>query len=225
LSPWRCKPRARRRVTAHGVNGHGVNGHGVLARWAWRVTSGLASLPLTLFVGCASGPAAAVPKSPLPQPTPVDAHLTSASLLWRVSPLPHQGARQTVRRFFESVARESGPQLESLFAEDALFHRPNQPATPAAIAWLRRLSTGDYTLTAVSAAVPVQLLDHTSSQRLAGHRTVHLQPQSGEVLAMVTLPLTVGHNPALWGTEMQLVLTPREGEWQIREVWEDYTSR
>jgi ketosteroid isomerase-like protein len=185
----------------------------------------VALLPAATLIACASGPTASVPKAPLPRPTPVDSQLTSLSLVWRASPIPHQGARQTVRRFFDSVAREAGPQLESLFAEDALFHRPDQPATPAVIAWLRRLSAGDYTLTALSTAVPVHLLDHASSRRLAAYRTLHLQPQAGEVLAIVSLPATSGQTPALWGSEMQLVLTPRGGQWQIREVWEDYTSR
>lgn len=169
-----------------------------------------------------SGPVASLPPA---RPAPVEAQLVSPSLIWRWSPAPHEGARLTVRRFFDSVARESGPQLEELFAEDALFHRPNQPATPAAIAWLRRLSAGDYASAVVSTTVPIQLLDHTSLQRLAAYRTVHLQPQAGEVLAVVSLPGTTPQNATLWGSEMELLLTPQDGEWQIREIWEDYGAR
>lgn len=155
----------------------------------------------------------------------MDAQLSSSSLVWRTSPLSQHGARQTVRKFFEIVARESGPQLESLFAEDALFHRPNQPATPAAPAWLRRLATNDYTQHTVTSDVPIQLLDHASSRHLGTYRAIHLQPQSGELLAVVALPPGQSQNPALWGNELQLVLTSHEGGWQIRELWEDYAPR
>jgi hypothetical protein len=160
-----------------------------------------------------------------PQQIPVDAQLASPSLVWRAPPPPNYGARETVRLFFDAVAHESGPQLEAMFAEDALFHRPNQPATPAALAWLRRLSAGDYSVQVVSRDVPMQLLDYGSSQRLADYRTIHLQPQSGEVLAVVALPSAQPQASPLWGSELQLVLTPRAGEWRIRELWEDYVPR
>lgn len=193
------------------------------ARWLGRA-AGLAGLSLAISA-CGSGVAPLAPPLPPPRPAPIEAQLVSPSLVWRWSPAPHTGARATVRRFFASVAQESGPQLEALFAEDALFHRPNQPATPAAIAWLRRLSAGDYAAAAISTTVPIRLLDHAASRRLAAYRAVHLQPQAGEVLAVVSLPAAAAQNAALWGSEMQLVLTPQDGEWQIRELWEDYAPR
>lgn len=160
-----------------------------------------------------------------PQPIAIDQDFESPSLLWRTVPPAHAGARRTVARFFDSVARESGSELESLFAEDALFHRPTQPSTPAALAWLRRLSAGDYTKQPIPTDVPVQLLDHASSRKLVAHRAVHLRPQTGELVAVVALPVTQGQTPALWGTELELLLTPQDGVWQIRELWEDFPAR
>lgn len=190
-----------------------------------RCRIGLLALVTGSAGACGSPALENVTKAHIPHTTPVDARLESESLLWRVSPPALGGARQLVSRFFDAVAREAGAELESLFAEDALFHPPNQSATPAALAWARRLSAGDYTLQVIADDVPVQLIDYTSTRRLAAYRSVHLQPQPGEVLAVVALPPSRAQGPALWGTELQLVLTLRDGEWRIRELWEDYVPR
>lgn len=191
-----------------------------------RAVNPLSGLLLSIaLAACASSGPNVATKAPLPRATPVDPRLESPSLVWRTAPPPHQGARRAVREFFDAVAHEAGPQLETLFAEEALFHRPNQPATPAVLAWLRRLSASDYTRHVLPADVPVQLLDRSSSLRLAAHRAVHIQPQSGEYLAVVGLHSVQAQAPALWGSELQLVLTFREGQWQIRELWEDYVPR
>lgn len=145
--------------------------------------------------------------------------------MWRKAPAPEQNARITVRHFFDAIAREDGPELDALFTEDALFHRPNQPATPAVIAWHRRLSAGDYTRQVIPNDITVQLLDQSASAELADHRNVQLQLQNGEVLAVVALPSGLPAGAGLWGTELQLVLTEHDGQWRIRELWEDYVAR
>jgi hypothetical protein len=174
--------------------------------------------------GCAT-PAGAPQPPAVPKGTPVDVATASSTLVWRKAPVPFQGARHTVRQFFDAIAREAGPELEALFTDDALFHRPNQPATPAAIAWHRRLSAGDYTHQSVPGDIPIQLLDQAASVELAGHRDVKLQPEAGEVLAVVLLPTMPPPLAGLWGTQLQLVLAPRQDGWRIREAWEDYVTR
>lgn len=177
-------------------------------------------------VSAACTPATAPrPEAKTPRAIPLDARVSSPSLVWLEAPAPQQGARQTVRHFFDAIAREAGPELDALFTEDALFHRPNQPATPAVIAWHRRLSAGDYTRQVIPSDVGVQLLDQTASAELADHRNVQLQLQNGEVLAVVALPPMMPPGTGLWGTELQLVLTAHEGQWRIRELWEDYVAR
>lgn len=165
------------------------------------------------------------PESPTPRVIPLDARVSSPSLVWLDAPAPQQGARKTVRHFFDAIAREAGPELDALFTEDALFHRPNQPATPAVIAWHRRLSAADYTRQVIPSDIGVQLLDQTASAQLTGHRNVQLQLQNGEVLAVVALPSMLPPGSGLWGTELQLVLTEQDGSWRIRELWEDYVTR
>lgn len=222
MSPWRCSSldaaaheRSLKRTSRNGM------------RWGESRTAAIGGALLGTLLVCACGSPSQVNSASLPQPQPiaVGQHFESPSLVWRTVPLAHASARQTVVRFFDSVARESGPELESLFAEDALFHRPTQPSTPAALAWLRRLSAGDYTKQPIPADVQVQLLDHTSATKLASHRTVHLRPQAGELIAVVALPTAQNQTAALWGTELELVLTPRDGAWQIRELWEDFPTR
>ena len=196
----------------------------------WRCDRGCrqranASVALAVvMLGCGSGTTTKLADTARPQSVVVNPQLTSTTLIWRNAPSEHRDARGAVHRFFAAVAKESNAELEALFAEDALFHRPNQPASPAAIAWQRRLSSGDYGAATVGRDTPVQLLDNGAAERLAGHRSIRLQPQSGELLAIVALPAFPVQTQALWGTELQLVLQVQDGQWRIGDVWEDYPA-
>lgn len=147
----------------------------------------------------------------------------SSSLIWRKVAPSARDARATVRRFFDVIARESNAQLQELLADDALFHRPNQPPTPALLAWGRRFSVGDYSQSVTTQ--PVQLLDHDAARRLGAHRAVHLLPERGELVALVKLNSPQPAVPALWGTEVQLLLRFDDAQWKIRAVWEDYPGK
>lgn len=130
-----------------------------------------------------------------------------------------------MRHFFDLVSAEAGSDLQSLFVEDAVFHRPNQPPSPAVMSWLRRFASADYTHQVRGSELQIQLMDQRTTVALEQHRAIHLTPQAGEVLAVVALPPSPAQVPPLWGTEMQALLTWLDGAWRIRELWEDYPGK
>lgn len=160
--------------------------------------------------------------TPTPRPTPLDEGAQSESLVWREVPPSTRAARDVVRRFFDAVARESTSALDVLLVEDALFHRPNQPATPAGLAWVRRFSTGDYSREVIDAEVPIHMFSSDAYRQLRGHRPSHLVPDAGQLLAVVKLPARAPSATPLWGTELELILDLESGQWQIGALWEDY---
>ncbi len=157
-----------------------------------------------------------------PRPTPLGESEQSSSLVWRAVPPSTPAARDVVRRFFDVVARESTAELQALMVEDALFHRPNQPATPADLAWTRRFSMGDYSHQVNDADLSVYVFSHAAYRQLYAHRNSHLAPDADELLAVVKMPATSPSSTPLWGTEMEVVLQFQGGQWQIKALWEDY---
>lgn len=112
--------------------------------------------------------------------------------------------------------------------EDALFHRPNQPATSAVQFWTRRFSANDYSKHVVPHDVAIRVFDHESARELTRYRTTHLWPDPDEFLAVVELPPPGGAPPgssAPWGTQVHLILAAEEDRWRVRALWEDYAGK
>lgn len=162
-----------------------------------------------------------------PRPTPVAPGTSTPSLVWRSVAPSTEAARAVVRRFFDAVARESTTELAGSLVEDALFHRPNQPATSALQFWTRRFSAGDYTKHVVPHDVAIRVFDHESARALTRYRTTQLWPDPDEFLAVVDLPLagTPTGSSAPWGTQLQLILLAGEDGWKVRALWEDYAGK
>lgn len=150
------------------------------------------------------------------------------SLLWRSTPPSTEAPRAAVRRFFAAVARESINDLLRVMVEDALFHRPNQPATSAVPFWTRRFSVNDYAKHVVPADVAIRVFDHVSARELARYHTPHLWPDPDEFLAVVELPPGTGGSsasPPPWGSQVQLIIRVDEDGWRVRALWEDYAGK
>lgn len=141
-----------------------------------------------------------------------------------VTPNGDAEVRALVAKLFQAISKESRTELQPLLGSESTASFSDAESQTAHVAWLRRFSKARYS------AFPPTLMYHeeqmevyraTDTAALEARRYLHFSPAQGEVLVVIPLTSPTVGGERLFGTEMQLLLSPEDGALLIRASYED----
>lgn len=202
-------------------------------RWLWPVLGGALSgcwvdRPVYVAPGQASDgrPGTHVVASGAP-PAPEPVAEADRGVVVLQAPFARREARQTIRRFFDAVARESQGELEAVLASDAVLHTgPGSGNQVVSKAWASRFKRLDYEPSSsrrVFRDDELELYEPHELEQLSPPRRFSLTPRSGQLLAVVNVrDRRAPGEPRRFGTRIEFIVDYAQNRARIREVFEDF---
>lgn len=153
---------------------------------------------------------------------------TDESVLTLRAPQPDAFLTQLVADVFAAITAESNQDLGALLTSNSIARFPGDVVTSARASWSRRFTNSDFTsLHPTRIYRPRSLFIYRGNHlaNVGNRHTIEVEARSTDFVVVVPIHGQSAAGKRLFGSEIQLLVRPDNGQLRVAEFYENYRAR